>query len=102
MISHSVPAILTWTQKGSASYVWAVTACRPGQYSPAPLFLALGMIVVACSSGGGGGTVAPSPPPPPSGGWTATGSLNTARDSHTATVLTVGPNAGRVLVAGGS
>ena len=80
-----------------------VTSCRLGQHSPTRLFLALGMTLVACSSGGGGGgTVAPGPPPPPSGGWALTGSLNTARDSHTATVLTIGPNAGMVLAAGGS
>ena len=34
---------------------------------------------------------------PASGTWTATGSLNTARDSHTATLL----QNGMVLVAGG-
>src|SRR5438128_4810644 len=35
---------------------------------------------------------------PASGSWSATGSLNTAREFHTATLL---PN-GKVLVAGGS
>lgn len=34
--------------------------------------------------------------------WTATGSLNTARANHTATLLRTGPRAGQVLVAGGS
>jgi hypothetical protein len=68
------------------------------------LLIAAGLGFTACSNGGGGGSSpSPLPPqPPPSGGWAFTGSLNTARDSHTATVLTLGPNAGKVLVAGGT
>jgi len=68
------------------------------------LLIAAGLSATACSGGGGGGGSSPSPPPPPpppSGGWAFTGSLNTARDSHTATVLTLVPNAGKMLVAGG-
>ncbi|MBC8643007.1 putative Ig domain-containing protein [Caballeronia sp. EK] len=39
---------------------------------------------------------------PTTGTWSPTGSMNEARAGHTATVLTTGPNAGKVLVAGGS
>ncbi len=55
----------------------------------------------ACGGGGGSSGSSSSPQPAPSGGWVSTGNLNTARDSHSATVLPYGPNAGKVLVAGG-
>ncbi len=56
-----------------------------------------GKVLVAGGYGNGGALTSAELYDPASGSWTATGSLNTARDVHTATLL---PN-GKVLVAGG-
>jgi hypothetical protein len=38
---------------------------------------------------------------PATGTWTLTGPLSSSRFNHTATLLTVGPDSGKVLVVGG-
>ena len=57
-----------------------------------------GQVLVAGGEGDSGVLTNAEVYNPASGTWTATGSLNTARDYHTATLL---PN-GQVLVAGGA
>ena len=85
------PASGTWTATGSLN---------TARFSHTATLLPNGMVLVA----GGFGSHQPhlllasaELYDPASGTWTATGSLSTARDDHTATLL---PN-GKVLVAGG-
>src|SRR4029453_15561102 len=60
-------------------------------------FLPNGMVLVGAGTGVSGPLASAELYNPVNGSWTATGSLNTARQEHTATLL---PN-GMVLVAGG-
>lgn len=61
-----------------------------------------GKVLVAGGTGASGSAVNSAEMyDPVTGAWSATGSMNQARERHTAILLTVGPNAGKVLVAGG-
>jgi hypothetical protein len=87
------PATGTWTTTGS------MNVARGG----APLtLLPDGKVLVAGGDSGGGNPLnSPALYDSATGTWTGTGSMATARAGHTATLLTSGPNAGKVLVAGG-
>ena len=106
--------VITWTGNGSAegdingfqiqsvqTAPWTTTgSMQTGRFDHTATLLPNGKVLVAGGFGTNSITLAMASAElydPASGTWTTTGSLNTARDFHTATLL---PN-GKVLVAGG-
>lgn len=91
------PATSIWTLTGNLN--------DPRAYNSITL-LANGNVLLAGGYDNSGRTNAaeiytPAASPSSAGTWALTGSLITARDTHTATLLATGPNTGKVLVVGG-
>jgi N-acetylneuraminic acid mutarotase len=88
------PASGTWSSAGS------LTTAR---HSHTATLLPTGKVLVVGGESSGFSVLASAELyDPATGTWSSTGSLATARRYHTATLLTSGPNAGKVLVAGGA
>jgi autotransporter-associated beta strand protein len=89
------PAINTWSTAGSlidSRQYHTATLLTSGVHS--------GKVLIA--GGSNGSAIATCQLyDPATNTWSTAGSLATARYGHTATLLTTGPNAGKVLVAGG-
>jgi hypothetical protein len=88
------PALGTWSSTGSLNVA---------RTNHAAVLLADASVLVAGGQEADGDPLASAERyQPTTGQWAATGNLSSARTGHTATLLTWGPNAGKVLVAGGS
>jgi hypothetical protein len=106
-----IPSAYLFTESppGSGTGSWA-SAGTPtiARYAPSIAVLSSGRVLLAggddngCCSGPAGTYATAELYDAAAGTWTPTGSMSVSRFGATATLLTTGPQAGRVLVAGGA
>jgi N-acetylneuraminic acid mutarotase len=85
-----------------SAQVWTLSTMTSAHYGHTATLLPSGKVLVAGGISATGLSTTAELFDPSTGTWAATGSLHTARQDHTATLLTTGTNAGKVLVTGGT